>query len=464
MKRSLLAAIFTFATTSAAAAHPLGNFTVNHLTRVVASPTAVTMHYSLDLAELPSAPILRGSLPEWRDATARDVTAQLALRYDGRTQPLRLVDARTSTRPGAGGLRTIQLAMTFVAPPLEQGARLEFADDTYSGRIGWKDVVLDREFDPTNGLRTYPADLLGSPRANTTASALATRRGLRRIAAPAQIERPALPPAPSLVRSNVLAEMLARARITPAFVILTLLAALALGALHGLEPGHGKTLMAVSLVGARATARQALILGGAITFTHTIGVIALGIVLLFATRYVVPEAIYPWITLASGIVVVVIGARALTRALGAHHAHSHDAAAPVSFGAIVIAAGTGGIAPCPAALVVLMTALTVHRVGYGLALIVAFSLGLAAILVALGLAVVRGAAWIGSRRGFERFAKAGPFVSAGVIALLGAVMLGEGFTQVGVTVPALAVSALALAAIGGYAASSLGHHHGVEAT
>ena len=130
----------------------------------------------------------------------------------------------------------------------------------------------------------------------------------------------------------------------------------------------------------------------------------------------------------------------------------------------MLAAGTGGIAPCPAALVVLMTALNLHRVGYGLALIVAFSIGLAAVLVGLGIAVVRGASWLGRRRGLARFVRWGPFVSAGVIATIGAVMLGEGFAQVGIAAPALFVTAMALVAAGGYAATRLaGHAHAPEA-
>ena len=92
-----------------------------------------------------------------------------------------------------------------------------------------------------------------------------------------------------------------------------LLLAIALGALHALEPGHGKTLLAVSLVGARATPRQAVILAVALTVAHTAGVLALGFVVLAATRWIVPEQIYPWITLASGLFVTVLGARAVAR-------------------------------------------------------------------------------------------------------------------------------------------------------
>ena len=112
---------------------------------------------------------------------------------------------------------------------------------------------------------------------------------------------------------------------------------------------------------------------------------------------------------------------------------------------------SGGIAPCPAAIVVLLTALHLHRVGYGLFLIVVFSLGLAAILTGLGLAVVHGAAWLQRRSGFARLAAIAPFVTASVISIIGSVMLAQGLVEQGVRVPALAVVALALFAVAAFA-------------
>src|SRR4029077_6556674 len=118
---------------------------------------------------------------------------------------------------------------------------------------------------------------------------------------------------PSQARPNALSDMLARGRSTPLIFILTLLAAIGLGALHALEPGHGKTLLAVSLVGARATPKQALLLATGLTIAPTAGVLLLGVALLFAARWIVPEAIYPWITFASGLIVASLGASSLAR-------------------------------------------------------------------------------------------------------------------------------------------------------
>jgi nickel/cobalt exporter len=105
---------------------------------------------------------------------------------------------------------------------------------------------------------------------------------------------------------------------------------------------------------------------------------------------------------------------------------------------------SGGIAPCPAAIVVLLTALHVHRIGYGLFVIVVFSLGLAAILAGLGLAVVRGVTWLQRRNGFSTFARVGPIVTGVVISIIGATMLARGFADQGVRLPEIAMVAFTL--------------------
>jgi ABC-type nickel/cobalt efflux system permease component RcnA len=251
------------------------------------------------------------------------------------------------------------------------------------------------------------------------------------------------------------------------WIFLTILAAFGLGALHGLEPGHGKALLAFTLVGARATFAQAAILAGALTFAHTIAVLLLGALLFFAAGFAT-ESLFTWITLISGTAVAVIGARSLSaavkramhdreHALGhAHHHHDdHDhghshaipGSAPLHFPSAVVAAMSGGIAPCPAAIVVLLTALHLHRVGYGLFLIVIFSLGLAAILTGLGFAVVHGAAWLQRRSGFAQLARVAPFVTASVISILGAILLAQGAIDRGIPVPGITVVALTLFAI-----------------
>ena len=106
---------------------------------------------------------------------------------------------------------------------------------------------------------------------------------------------------------------------------------------------------------------------------------------------------------------------------------------------------SGGIAPCPAAIVVLLTALHLHRVGYGLALIVIFSLGLATVLSGIGIAVVHGAGWLGRHTLFARVSKLAPFLTAGVITIVGSVMLAQGLSAAGVSVAPFAALASVLA-------------------
>jgi nickel/cobalt transporter (NicO) family protein len=171
------------------------------------------------------------------------------------------------------------------------------------------------------------------------------------------------------------------------------------GAVHALSPGHGKAMVAAYLVGTRGTPRHAVALGIAVTVTHTIGVFALGFVTLALSQYVLPEDLYPWLNLASGLLVVGIGAavlRARIRNKGHghhhhghhHHDHSHSHDHTVTKRSLIGMGAAAGLIPCPSALVVLLGAISQHEVALGLLLIVAFSFGLAGTLTALGLTVV----------------------------------------------------------------------------
>ncbi|MGB6413438.1 MAG: hypothetical protein WBF19_08835, partial [Candidatus Cybelea sp.] len=171
-------------------------------------------------------------------------------------------------------------------------------------------------------------------------------------------------------------------------------------------------------------------------------------------------SLFTWITLISGVAVAAIGARGLsvaaTRVARHRHDHSHSipGAAPLHFPSAVVAAMSGGIAPCPAAIVVLLTALRLHRVGYGLFLIVVFSLGLAAILTGLGIAVVHGAAWLQRRSGFERIAHAAPFLTSIVISTIGSVMVGQALVQRGVPASVSAIALVVFLGVALYAAAN----------
>jgi ABC-type nickel/cobalt efflux system permease component RcnA len=310
--------------------------------------------------------------------------------------------------------------------------------------------------DRTKALTRYPTDLLHSPpdvRSETTVAALGSG-GLavqaipaRDTFAPAQASRAEKSDGGfvSLIESD--------GNLTLLGALAALGLALVFGMFHALTPGHGKTMVAAYLAGTRGSARHALILGGTVTVTHTAGVFALGIVTLSLSQFIVPEQLYPWLNLASGVMVVGIGAFAIrdrlrrwlrvarprttpTDAHGHGHAHAHDHghdhghghshAEPdeqLSLRSLVALGVSGGLLPCPSALVVLLSAIALHRLAFGLALIVAFSVGLASVISGIGLAVLY------ARRLFTRLpsdhgrvVQVLPVASAVIITALGLVL------------------------------------------
>jgi ABC-type nickel/cobalt efflux system permease component RcnA len=468
----------------------------------------------------PSGKLNAAQLAAWAQEQAKTTQTQLTLSLDGSALPLSLTDATAKKRPGAGGLPTLYLVADYTAPlpknATSLAGSLAYHDGTFAGRLGWRDAIVAPQTEPTRELTAYPSALLGSPRATIDVAAmLAPGRAPRLLAANSEAVVATTPAVASagLTRSNQLADMLVSGSRSPWFVVLTLLVAIGLGALHALEPGHGKTLLAVSLVGARATFSQAAILAGALTVAHTAGVLALGFAIIMLKGTLVPENIYPWITLVSGLAVAVIGARAIQRQIQArmplahahahghdhahehvhpheHHPHGHDHAhgdhghahahdhshddeaharshaipgnKPLKFGPTVLAAMSGGVAPCPAALVVLFAAISQNVLAYGLVAIVFFSVGLAGTLTGLGIGVVRGAAWLQNRPAFDRFVRFAPLVSAIVISTIGAIMVGQGAVEGGFVATPLLVTMVAALAIAGYAFSHPFAHRRVE--
>jgi nickel/cobalt exporter len=469
------------ATAGRAAAHPLGNFTINHLATVASDARSLHVDYVLDVAEIPTFQIMHagatwssGAMRAWIEEEAARVSDGFVIEVNGARVPLTLRDASATTRPGAGGLPTLYWTGNYTAA-IPTHASVTIEDRVYADRrVGWRDIVLPGMSDPTNALRYYPNALIGSPRHNDRATFdSAFGRISRATVAGGTAD---IWSASSIVRSSALSDLFSRSDRTPLFVAFTVLAAFGLGALHGLEPGHGKALLAFTLVGARATFKQAVILAAALTFTHTIAVVVLGLLLFFAAGFAT-ESIFTWITLVSGVVVAAIGARSVARALprivprshehvhdDAHshaheHPHAHEHAGthghahvipgskPLHFPSAVAAAMSGGIAPCPAAIVVLLAALHAHRIGYGLFVIVVFSLGLAAILTGLGLAVVHGALWLQRRSGFASLSRIAPIITGSIISIIGATMLAQGFAARGVALPSFEIVALTLAIV-----------------
>jgi ABC-type nickel/cobalt efflux system permease component RcnA len=405
-----VAVVAALAAPAAALAHPLGNFTVNRFSRVEVSGHRLYVLYVLDMAEIPT--FQAGKIDA--RAYARRIAAGAHLTVDGR--PARLVAAGTAlAHPlGAGGLHTTRLEVVLKGPLLDGPAPIAYRDTNYSGRIGWKEIVVGADTHSTSvELRAYPKNLLQSPLDITSVTA--------RLA-PA--EGPDLPPrlstgttlqAPDRVADAGFASLVGRSHLSALVILASLAAALFWGAAHALSPGHGKTIVTAYLVGQRGTPRHAALLGLIVTITHTIGVFALGLVTLALSQFVVPDRLYPWLNLASGLLVVAIGASVFwarwrhrrAHAHGHHHHHhghvpGSDPGTGPSFRSLLAVGVSGGLLPCPSALVVLLAAISLHRVAFGLILILAFSAGLALSITGIGLVAVL------ARRAFRRLSFEGP--------------------------------------------------------
>ena len=434
---ALVAAVaLALAAAPGASAHPLGNFSVNHLSTVSVSDDHVDVRYVLDQAEIPTVQEEDLSAPEVLARKRAEVERRLVLLVDGRRVELVPAGAPKLTFPaGAGGLETTRLELALRAD-VEDARRVELHDGTFPGRIGWKAVVSAPgegtavrtqapSGDPTDGLRAYPEDLLSSPLDRRDAS-FRVEAGDGILIAP-KGETGGV--AETRAEEDGFAGLFEDAASGEGVLLLLLLAAFGWGALHALSPGHGKAMVAAYLVGTRGKPRHALALGATVTVTHTIGVFALGVVTLALSQYVLPEDLYPWLTLTSGLLVVGIGAGVLrTRmrtARHSHHHHHHHHDHDLSWKGLLGMGTAAGLIPCPSALVVLLAAISQHEVALGLLLITAFSLGLAATLTGLGLIVVSARRWIPPRLAAGRLAAALPAASALLIVGVGCVLTAK---------------------------------------
>jgi nickel/cobalt exporter len=451
MKRLVLLAalVAALAVSPAALAHPLGNFTTNRYSELDVSGDRVYVVYVLDLAEIPTLQ---------QRARIRDIAAaiprKLTLMVDGRRLSLRPLGRTIAFPNGVGNLETTRLEAIFMAQlPHRASVRLAYRDANFSGRIGWKEIVVRardgaRLLSSTapkesisKRLRVYPTGVVDSPLEAT--SAVARVAPGETAGAPPSLRPNGDGEAPARVDSESesgFAELITEDDVSLAVVLIALAVALFWGAAHALTPGHGKAIVAAYLVGSRGKARHAFLLGGIVTVTHTIGVFALGLVTLALSEFVVPEQLYPWLNLVSALLVVGVGLavlRARYRHARAHrhehhhpHHHHHEHKQGDGLRGLVAVGISGGLLPCPTALVVLLAAISLHRVGYGLLLIVAFSVGLASVVTAIGLVAVT------AKRAFSRLQLDGPLVRA-LPAVSALVVLGLGVAMTARAVPQL---------------------------
>lgn len=471
-----------------ARAHPLGNFTINHFARVEADRGEIRIHYVVDYAEIPAYQELQeisrdqdgdvsgNELALFVNRVAPDYAAGLIVEIDGRRIPLQVRAKNVSAPAGMGGLATLRIELDLAGSFSEEPARnhrARFQDTNNANRVGWREVVAAAAdgmsvFDSsafsssvTAELRSYPEDLLSRPLDERNAE-FSFRRGAAPAGSTPLMTREGRP---ASTRQDRLTDLISPPELTPGIALAGLLIAAMLGCLHALSPGHGKAVVGAYLVGSRGTAKQAVFLGLTVTLTHTAGVFAMGLVTLFAARYVLPERLFPILSLISGAIVAAIGASLIVRRLqsliqhthGNHshpvsanghdhsnehnghdrphsavsHDHSHTGAehhshlppgadgSPVTWRSLLALGISGGLLPCPSALVVLLSAISLHRVGYGLLLVVSFSFGLASVLTAVGLLFVYARRFLERPLGRSGLIKALPVASALVIMCAG---------------------------------------------
>jgi nickel/cobalt transporter (NicO) family protein len=510
-------------------AHPLGNFTINQYAGLQISPDTVVIDYVLDMAEIPAFQEISlfdangNGQPDSAEAAGYHADKCISLKSDlnlllnRKAATLSLVSSSIEFPTGVGGLPTLRLTCAFQAP-IEAGSgalALSFRNNAFIDRLGWAEVVVTPEgvtlqgeyasTSPSNRLTNYPQDLLTSPLAQREVEFEVTSVGLP-AEEPAQNQS-----AVSVVGSNPTSsdrnDAFTRLILLEEFTLPTLLLALTVsflwGAMHALTPGHGKTIVGAYLVGSRGTMKHALYLGLTTTITHTLGVFALGLVTLLAAQYIVPETLYPWMGLLSGLFVVGIGinlfvsrfrssgiklprvktkvtehslspAFEYSHAEGSGHSHKyvlnasnehlhvHDHGQPhvhrhhdhgehhdhgggghshmppgadgaeITWRSLLALGVSGGLIPCPSALIVLLGAIALNKIGFGLVLVLAFSLGLAGALTAIGML------FIYAGRLFERFPSQGkvirllPVLSALFVSAIGAAIIWKALGEIGI--------------------------------
>ncbi|MDQ3255655.1 MAG: sulfite exporter TauE/SafE family protein [Acidobacteriota bacterium] len=545
------------------AAHPLGNFTINHFARVEAGAERVRVRYVVDMAEIPTfqqsqaidtdadGKLSKEELDAYLVRVVPHYAEGLVVTVDGARVAMKPTAQNISMPKGNGGLPTLRVEAKLEGelPPGATGdiRQVRFENNNHRERAGWYEIVVAPApgasvFDSTaygspatDELKAYPQDMLAAP-LDERAAEFSFARGVAPAGATALRTRDGRPIAEG--SRDRFAELINVPELTPMVALVGLLFAAGFGALHAFSPGHGKTVVGAYLVGSRGTARHAAFLGLTVTITHTAGVFALGLVTLFASQYVMPERLYPILSFVSGAIVLSVGLSLFVRRLRAtiggaslahdhahhdhnhqghtlHHGHDHDdehahvqahalehshsqdhahahphayehhvhshhdqhehshqSHAPhhshegdpfvhshdghthshlppgadggqVTWRNLLALGISGGLLPCPSALVVLLSAITLGRVSYGLALVVAFSVGLAATLTAIGLLFVYAKQFIGRPMRESRLVRMVPVASALVIACLGAALCYEALAQSGVQFAALAADAAA---------------------
>lgn len=486
MKTGLIT-LLLFLTAAPLLAHPMGNFSINHYSAVSLQSDGVHLEYIIDMAEIPTfqemqrADTNANGVVSAKEADlfaskiSKEFCVNLILILNEQQLVLTPASSQMRVVPGAGGLPTFVIHSEVYAKwdqkqrSLEKINSVKYVDQNFPKRIGWKEIVVKRNSAITDGsvaigsytdrskhLTEYPADPANSPPDETqVAFAFSGPALLAEAKANEGGTKTMLPPSP-LRREDRFTQLIHAKELSHQVVLFSLLIAFVLGAFHALSPGHGKAIVAGYLVGSRGTAKHAIFLGAVVTFTHTVGVFALGLITLFGSKYVLPEKLYPWVGFVSGLSITWIGATLLRKSWlrsrkhhghpagyhhDHHHHHEHDDhhdhshlpvdknSGSLTWKSLLTVGISGGAIPCPSALVVLLSAISLHRIAFGLLLIVAFSFGLAIVLTCAGLMFVY------FSRISERFSLGSrlvqqlPIASSLVIAVLGFIIAIRSLVQ-----------------------------------
>jgi ABC-type nickel/cobalt efflux system permease component RcnA len=441
---------------TAAQAHPLGNFTVNQYAGLRISPDAITVDYVLDMAELPAYQTRTQEIDTNHDGTVSDaentayaqractdIAAKTHLTLGDQALPASVTRTAMTFPPGAAGLVILRLECGLrAAAHINADATVHYRTDAYTDRIGWREVTAigDRvtllhsdvpDSTVTKRLTQYPVDALKSPREVQSASVQVRPGG---AAATDIAGAGAAVAGTSTLRgvdrlTGAFTTFVGHRNLSIGVALLAVVLSLVLGAAHAVAPGHGKTVMAAYLIGQRGSLRQALAVASTVAATHTVGVLALGVLLATSVRFA-PQQVYGWLAVASGALIALVGASLLRRAYGswrhghAHshhhhehghesghghesaeghesghdhehghdHSHSHDHVAEGALPRIrsLMAMGfAGGLSPSPSAVVVLLGAVALGRAWFGVLLVLGYGIGMAATLTGVGFALAK---------------------------------------------------------------------------
>jgi ABC-type nickel/cobalt efflux system permease component RcnA len=506
----------------------LGNFTINQFSGMTVGIDAVTVHYAVVFGELPALRELhvadtnndgvtsQTERDAYVGALAPALAKELQVTVDGVALPLHPTHWASSLPTEQGGF-SLRLDVDFAAPLQMAGGsihEMEFSNHNYAGRLGWHEIVVRANpgvsvFDTnafssslTGGLTEALQSLPAAGPLDERAVHLKFTRGTAPPHARSLKSRPGIgatdetaPPgvakkagtragsegdaeASSWIarETHNLVASISGPRLQPKVAILALLGALLLGAVHALSPGHGKTIVGAYLIGSRGTPRHAVFLGLTVTVTHTVGVFILGFATLYASRYIVPERLFPILSMLSALLVVGMGVVLLVQRAGAaRHAlsrtaadttmvfhpvaaasttsgqralarmsgtilapghsdgtlHSHGggpmhshlppgaAGEKITWRSLLALGISGGLVPCPSAMVLLLAAVALNKTAYGMLLVVAFSVGLALTLTAVGLAFLYARSRFRRPKAGARWPQLLPVVSAATITVVG---------------------------------------------